>query len=227
MEGHDQAPYARKAFRHNPRVSRDSIINLALALAYARVKCPVFPCGLEKRPLITRGFHAATTDETQIIAWWTHWPNALAAVPTGPATGLWVLDVDGPTGRESLRQLLAHLGLESVADLTPVISRTPSGGLQLFFRWQPGETPRNRARDIGPGLDTRGVTAEAKPAGYFIAPGNVLPDGRSYEFVDPAALADGIARMILIFDAPPAPRGLLFVATFSSQGHRRIGATPR
>jgi Bifunctional DNA primase/polymerase, N-terminal len=101
-----------------------------------------------------------------------------------------VLDVDGQAGRESLTQLLAHFGLESVADLTSVICRTPSGGLHLFFRWQQGETPRNRARDIGPGLDTRGVTAEARPAGYFIAPGSVLPDGRSYEFVDPAALAE-------------------------------------
>jgi Bifunctional DNA primase/polymerase, N-terminal len=193
MEGHDQAPYACKAFRHNPRLSRN-IINLALALAYARVGCPVFPCGPEKRPLIARGFHAATTDETQIIAWWTHWPDALAAIPTGPASGLWVLDVDGQAGHQSLTQLLAHFGLESVAELTPVISRTPSGGLHLFFRWQPGETPRNRTRDIGPGLDTRGVTAEAKPAGYFIAPGSVLPDGRSYELIDSAALAEARER---------------------------------
>jgi hypothetical protein len=145
--------------------------------------------------LVTRGFHAATTDETQIIAWWRRWPDALAAIPTGPTSGLWVLDVDGQAGRESLMQLLAHFGLESVADLTAIISRTPSGGLHLFFRWLPGETPRNRACDIGAGLDTRGVTADAKPAGYFIAPGSVLPDGRSYELIDPAALAEVGARI--------------------------------
>ena len=182
MEVHDQTPCAGKS-RHKPRRSRDSI-NLALALAYARIGCPVFPCGPEKRPLIARGFHAATTDETQIIAWWTHWPDALAAIPTGPASGLWVLDVDGQTGRQSLTQLLAHFGLELVADLTPVISRTPSGGLHLFFRWQPGETPRNRARDIGPGLDTRGVTAEASRQDISSRPAACCPmDGATSSLI--------------------------------------------
>jgi Bifunctional DNA primase/polymerase, N-terminal len=187
MEVHPHTPSARKLFRYGQ--SRDGT-NLAFALAYARIGCPVFPCDPKKYPLVAHGFHAATTDETRIVAWWARWPSALVAIPTGPASGLWVLDVDGQTGRESLRQLFAHCGLESVADLTPIISSTPSGGLHLFFRWQQGETPRNRARDIGPGLDTRGVTADGKPAGYFIAPGSVLPDGRSYELIDPAALAE-------------------------------------
>jgi hypothetical protein len=108
-------------------------VNLAVALGFARSGIPIFPCGLDKRPLVLRGFHAATTNKDQISAWWRRWPNALAAVPTGHASGLWVLDVDGQAGRDSLSQLLARLGLESVADLTPVISRTPSGGLHLFF----------------------------------------------------------------------------------------------
>ena len=189
MEFQAQSPYVRNALRHKARQS-GSGNNIAVALAYSRIECPVFPCGPEKRPLVAHGFHAATAEEAQIIAWWTRWPTALVAIPTGPASGLWVLDVDGQTGRESLTQLLAHFGLDSIADLTPVISSTPSGGLHLFFRWLPGETPRNRARDIGPGLDTRGVTADGKPAGYFIAPGSVLPDGRSYELIDPAALVE-------------------------------------
>ena len=165
-------------------------INLGVALAYARDGLPVFPCGLDKRPLIPCGFHAASTDETQIIAWWVRWPKAVVGIPTGPASNIWVLDVDGDCGRSSLNELLSRLVLETVADLTPVVARTPSGGLHLFFRWQPGETPRNRACDIGPGLDTRGVTAAGQSAGYFIAPGSVLPDGRRYELIDASTLAD-------------------------------------
>jgi hypothetical protein len=105
-------------------------------------------------------------------------------------SGLWVLDVDGAAGKQSLCELLARLGLPTIASLTPIISQTPSGGLHLFFRLRDGERPRNRARDIGPGLDTRGVKEDGTSAGYIIAPGSVLPDGRRYMLIDPTMLSD-------------------------------------
>ena len=101
-----------------------------------------------------------------------------------------ISDVDGEAGRHSLNALLADLGIGNVADLTGVVSRTPSGGLHLIFKLQPRERPRTRASDIAPGLDTRGVKADGSSGGYFIAPGSVLPDGRRYELIDPACLAD-------------------------------------
>jgi hypothetical protein len=136
-----------------------------------------------------RGHHDATTDRVAIITWWTRWPGAIVGIPTGAGSGLWVLDVDGADGQHSLLQLLARLGIESIADLTRVVSRTPSGGLHLFFRLPEGARPRNRARDIGPGLDTRGVKLDGASAGYFIAPGSVLPDGRRYQLIDACELA--------------------------------------
>jgi hypothetical protein len=52
---------------------------------------------------------------------------------------------------------------------------TPSGGLHFFFRT---ETPYGNSRGSLPdGIDVRGV------GGYVIAPGSVLPDGRSYRHV--------------------------------------------
>jgi hypothetical protein len=114
-------------------------------------------------------------------------------MPTGPSSGVWVLDVDGDVGRQSLNRLLAELGLETPFDLTPIICRTPSGGLHLYFRLRPGERPRTRAGDIAPGLDTRGVKADGAAAGYVIAPGCVLPDGRRYELIGPASLAEDTA----------------------------------
>ncbi len=178
------APHTAGTCRH--RALDD--INLAVALTYARAGIPVFPCDARKRPLTPRGHHDATTDPDTIRRWWTRWPDALVGIPTGPDSGVWVLDVDGETGRQSLNKLMACLGVETIVDLTPCVSRTPSGGLHLIFRLQPGERPRNRARDIGAGLGTRGVKAEGTSAGYFIAPGSLLLDGRRYELVDAATL---------------------------------------
>lgn len=162
--------------------------NLAVAITYVNGGIPVFPCDARKRPLTPHGHHQATIDLDVVTGWWLRWPDALVGVPTGPASGVWVLDVDGEDGRCSLKQLLARLGLETIADLTPCVSRTPSGGLHLIFRMQPGERPRNRARDIGAGLDTRGVKADGTAAGYIIAPGSTLSDGRWYEWVDATTL---------------------------------------
>lgn len=179
-----RAPSTSGAYRH--RVPID--INLAVALGYARAGIPVFPCDLRKRPLVLHGHRAATTDLDIIRGWWRPWPDALVGIPTGPDSGVWILDIDGEPGRRSLNELMARLGGETISDLTPCVSRTPSGGLHLIFRLQPGERPRNRARDIGGGLDTRGVKADGTSAGYFIAPGSTLPDGRGYEWVDATTL---------------------------------------
>jgi hypothetical protein len=91
-------------------------------------------------------------------------------------------------GMWGLAKLMARLGIKFVAGLTPCISRRPGGGVHLIFRLALGERPRNRARDIGPGLDTRGVKADGSSAGYFVAPGSMLPDGRRYELIDALTL---------------------------------------
>ena len=77
--------------------------NIAVALAFAEAGTPIYPCAPNKRPLIVGGYKAATTDAATITAWFNRWPFALVAIPTGPASGLWVLDVDGPAGRNSLK----------------------------------------------------------------------------------------------------------------------------
>lgn len=173
-------------------------INLELALGYAEAGIPVFPCGAHgpqfKKPLVEHGFLAATTDAEQICRLLQRFHDALIAIPTGPPSGLWIFDIDGEAGRRSLNELMSRLGVQTIADLTRCVSRTPSGGLHLIFRLQPGERPRNRARDIGAGLDTRGVKADGSSAGYFIAPGSILPDGRSYRLIDAADLDLGGAE---------------------------------
>ena len=63
------------------------------AAVYAAAGIPVFPCAPgQKRPLTAHGFHDATTDPTQIDAWWGRYPEANIGIPTGVMVE--VLDVD-------------------------------------------------------------------------------------------------------------------------------------
>lgn len=201
-----------------------------VALDYARAGIPVFPCEASgprrKQPRTARGHHDATTELDIIMAWWSRWPKALVGIPTGPHSSVWVLDVDGEVGRCSLNDLLPRLGLETIADVTRCVSRTPSGGLHLIFGLQPGERPRNRARDIGAGLDTRGVKADGTSAGYFIAPHAKLPEGRSYELIDATTLEPIGAPAQPFENAVHAPCGLLYLASFNATERAVIAASP-
>ena len=131
---------------------------LDAALEYARDSIPVFPANpLDKKPLTANGFKNATTDETQIRDWWTRWPKAMIAAPTGPASGMWVLDLDFDPGKKidgtaTLNQLTAQHG-EIPKTLT---SLTPRGGRHLIFVWNNNVDIRNSAGKIGPGIDVRG-----------------------------------------------------------------------
>jgi hypothetical protein len=125
-----------------------------------------------------------------------------------------------------LLELFEVFALSSVADLTRVVIRTPSGGLHFYFALREGERPRNRARDIGPGLDTRGVRSDGVSAGYVIAAGMELPDGRRYQPVDAADPDLRTPDEIDITEPRPAPRPLLFMATFSASQRQRIANTP-
>ena len=188
----------------------------------------MFPCreagARLKQPYTEHGHHDATTQELTVRAWWSRWPGALVAISTGPGSGLWVLDVDGPAGHQSLNDLLSRFGLETARQLSRVIVKTPSGGLHLYFKLHPGERPWNRAKDIGAGLDTRGVKADGSAAGYIIAPGSALADGRGYRLIegpnDPQAIAEALQNV------QPAPRGLLYLATFNRAQRHRIKADP-
>src|SRR5690349_17712054 len=67
---------------------------LKAALEYAARGIPVFPCRREtKRPRTPHGFLDATTETAVIERWWRRWPDAMIGMPTGPASGIAVLDL--------------------------------------------------------------------------------------------------------------------------------------
>jgi hypothetical protein len=54
-----------------------------------------------KHPLTRHGLHDATADPGVIRRWWTRWPQANVGIRTGAASGLLVIDIDGP-GRDGI-----------------------------------------------------------------------------------------------------------------------------
>jgi len=159
---------------------------LELALRYASLGLPSFPCKPgEKKPATEHGFKDATTEHEQLERWFEGLGHNIG-IPTGAVSGAWVLDIDSyKGGTESLAQLLEGLELPSTW-----MSRTGRGGLHYWFK-MPGAKVTTRA-DLVPGIDIRG------DGGYVVVPPSSIPEG-SYEWL--CAPWD--------YDLAPAPPELL------------------
>jgi KaiC/GvpD/RAD55 family RecA-like ATPase len=147
---------------------------LSTALLLAEQGYYVFPAEPGgKRPLVERGFRAATRDPDQIREWWEDWPNANPAIATG-ASDITVidLDVDKETGECVGEDTWAVLQIEEDIAEPGMIVRTPRGGLHCYYCNNTGVPATSRR--LGEGVDTRAGT------GYVLAPGCVTADG-TYE----------------------------------------------
>lgn len=121
-----------------------------------------------KHPLTHSGVKVASKDPAIIAQWWKRWPFANIALATGAASGFFVLDVDGQTGEESLRDLEERHG-----KLPATVEQiTGGGGRHILFR-HPGQPVGNKVALV-PGLDIRG------DAGYIVVSPSVHVSGRSY-----------------------------------------------
>jgi hypothetical protein len=144
---------------------------LAAALRYAldlgRPVLPLVP--RDKRPIVARGLRAATTHEETVRAWWTRTPDANIGLLCG--FGLLCLDVDGPAGAKSLRQLVKEHGPlpETVESITP-------RGRHISFGYDETTKIRPSAGRLGEGLDVRA------DGSYVVAPPSVHPSGRRYRW---------------------------------------------
>ncbi len=83
-----------------PRTAPTRSALLKAALEHAEAGIPVVPCRpRKKRPCwekgpLEHGYLSATTDPEQIRAWWSKWPEANIAIPTGLPSGIISLDMD-------------------------------------------------------------------------------------------------------------------------------------
>lgn len=179
----------------------------ALALAIAGRGIPVFPCGIDKKPACRRGFYAASVDPETVQRLFRIPAARLIAVPTGPASGVDILDVDPRHD--------GHLWLEANAARLPKTRthRTPSGGVHLVFHHHDGV--RNSQSRIAGGVDVRGE------GGYA-----VIPPSAGYTVVDaapPAVWPEWLLVPGLALDPPKEARPISLVLSEPIEDKRAAG----
>lgn len=140
------------------------------------------PRQIGKHPATANGFKAATTDETQIRAWWGANPNWNVAIATGHASGLLVIDADIKTepvpvnGKDSLFLLEEQHG--PLPEDAPV-AQTGSGGYHIMLAYPQGIDVGSSVSKLGSGVDIR---AER---GYIVAPPSLHRSGVRYSWLVP------------------------------------------
>ncbi|MFJ5779571.1 bifunctional DNA primase/polymerase [Streptomyces sp. NPDC093094] len=178
-------------------------------------------CGCPAAGRWCHGFRAATLDPARIERWWGTRPGLGVGVACGPAA-LVVVDIDAHTARLPGRdRLLPGIGIGDGVDLgglangfhtlgvlaalrgerspaddgTTLRVRTPSGGMHVWYRAEPGRrwqcsTGSGRGRALAWQVDVRA------DGGYIVAPGTVTRAG-AYRPVgpvrEPAPLPDWLA----------------------------------
>ena len=153
------------------------------ALVYARSGWPVFPLAGKVPYDGMHGHKDATTDSTQIEAWWSEHPKANIGLATGSASGILVLDMDVPKGYFGLQDLQKRYGT-----LPPTRTvHTASRGLHYYFQYpQDGNIYPNSV-----GLANRiGVDIRSE-GGYVVLPPSQLFGRLTYSWTN--------------FDTPIAP----------------------
>lgn len=161
------------------------------AAGYAQRGWPVFPCEPRgKRPyglFAPHGFKDATLDLDVITGWWEEQSDCNIAAACTPASGLLVLDVDGPAGLEALEQLrLEHGALPET-----LVARTGRELEGWHYYWRhPGGELKGR---LGTGLDV-------KHLGYVVVPPSVHPSGNRYRWrnwgTEPAELPQWLLKLL-------------------------------
>jgi hypothetical protein len=144
------------------------------ALRLARLDFRVFPCReRSKEPLISDNLKRATTDANVVNGWWAS-RDFNIGIATGAASNIWVLDIDGDQGEQTL------LDLEATHGKLPTTATVITGaGRHLYWRWSSGVEIRNiQCRDDMAGLDVRGE------GGYVITAPSIHPSGHTYRWVD-------------------------------------------
>ena len=207
-------------------MKNSSLLNAALE--YTRRGKLVFPCGMDKKPLVKGGFKAASLNAIQIKEWWQRWPDAMIGMPTGQVNGVLAIDCDGETGVSNFLSLCDQDGV--VPDTTWQI--TPGGGRHYLFS-MPVQDIRCSTSQLAQAVDIRAT------GGYIICAPSRREDGKSYEWQEtsqisplPEPLLERLLKLKKVKSVPkrlnPAPAAYVRKALeeeisrvkFASEGER-------
>ena len=107
----------------------------------------------------------------------TDGPTSNIGVATGARSGIFVVDIDGDRGEQSLIEITNRLGaLPATVEVL-----TGNAGRHLYFKWPTFEgapTIRNTASAVAAGIYTRGE------GGYVVAPPSASPKWCALQVVD-------------------------------------------
>lgn len=142
------------------------------ALEYMARGWAVFPVD-GKVPATTNGLHDASTEERLADIWYNKWPQRGVALATGRTSGVWVLDLDGPEGKEAFADLQREHG-----DLPKTVVAKTGGGWHLYWQMPEDRDVRNSASKVAKHVDVRGT------GGYVVLPPSPHPDGGQYRWVE-------------------------------------------
>jgi putative DNA primase/helicase len=157
-----------------------------------------------KLPLTAHGVKDASTDAATITAWWGQWPNANVGIACGPTSGIVAIDIDGPSGEDSLVNLCGN---------PPAPTVFTSKGRHIYFQHPGNGTVVKNSVRLRPGLDIR------SDDGYVVAPPSVHESGTVYTWDDENGLGLNLAL-------PPLPDGLRDALSSTTPTMRRktVGA---
>lgn len=150
-----------------------------------------------KHPRLLHGVLEASAEAATITAWWERWPDANIGIATGPESGIYVVDLDGPDAIEAWTGLGIPAGWQA---------RT-GNGMHLVYALQ--TVLPNTHWKLGRGIDTRGA------GGYIVAPPSLHRTGRRYRWIErdgaappplSAALVEALAPRIATPARPPSVR---------------------
>jgi hypothetical protein len=133
----------------------------------------LFPCAERaKAPLVTDWPRRASSNVEVISRWAEKYQGCNWGLACGPESGIFVVDVDGRRGEDSLRSLVDQHGTWE-----KTLAARTANGTHLYFRWPNAETIiRNSVSKIGAGIDVRGRR------GYVLCPPSIHPSGTPYEW---------------------------------------------
>lgn len=140
-----------------------------------------------KHPMTRNGLKDATKDKAEIETWPA---GCNVGVVTGEISGIFVLDIDGQAGEDSLHELQLRNG-----DLPATLIHYTGNGRHLVFN-HPGSRIKNSVKKLGAGLDIRG------DGGYIVAAPSLHISGATYRFANKtAAIADAPQWLIDLIKA--------------------------
>ncbi|MFF2485129.1 bifunctional DNA primase/polymerase [Microbacterium sp. NPDC058062] len=159
------------------------------ARTFVAAGLPVFPCEPGgKRPLTRAGYLDASRDSSMVSTWWRRWQQANIGLPTGPMSGVDVVDIDvkpDGTGFTAFHRAVD----EGLLDGEIARVRTPSGGMHIYF-------PTDRTRPQRCWQAARAHIDFRGEGGYVVVPPSVVVEPSGVAAYRPFSLSAAETRPI-------------------------------